>query len=346
MDTSFMSFENHINAKNIVENLQYKSSWHVLILIFIPFALYLKVLNFDFVYDDILIIKNNIKILDHLGNILEAFRRDAFFNNKGELLFYRPIQNISFMIDASIGGANPLFYHFTNLFLHVATCVTIYFLLRALSISNFTSFLFSLIFSVHPMLASGVSWIPSRGDLLIGLFSTISLLTLQAYFQRRRNVYFILHHIFFFLAVFSKETALLLPAILLLYCYYFCKEMFVGKTLLFFILPWSAVIGIFLWFKTIIITTQFSSAMFGLQAFANNLVMFPAMLCKLFFPVGLPLYPPFDTASIVVGMILFFLTAGWFAYLFRQNNGGAILGFCWLLLFSLPPLFFRHRFLI
>jgi len=173
-----MPTEPYINDKNILETLTHKISWHIIILIFVPFILYLKVLNFDFVFDDILIIKGNIKVLEHLSNILEAFRRDAFFNNKGELLFYRPMQVISFMIDASIGGINPLFYHFTNLVLHIATGIALYFLLRTLSVEGFTAFLFSLLFSVHPVLASGVSWIPSRGDLLIGLFSILSLLAL------------------------------------------------------------------------------------------------------------------------------------------------------------------------
>jgi len=74
---------------------------------------------------------------------------------------------------------------------------------------------------------------------------------------------------------FTCHSPLLLLAVL--------QRILCERNLILFLLPWTAIIGIFLYLKTITITTSLPARLFGLQAFASNLAMFPAMICKTFY---------------------------------------------------------------
>src|ERR1017187_2641972 len=80
---------------------------YLLFLVLVPSVLYFRVINFNFTnLDDKNIIVEHFDTVGDLNKIKEAFNLDAFMSNKG-YLFYRPAQNISFMLDAQLGGKEP-----------------------------------------------------------------------------------------------------------------------------------------------------------------------------------------------------------------------------------------------
>src|SRR4051812_37087282 len=79
-------------------------------------AVYSTALGFHFIgFDDTDILKHRYFIIGDLSKIKVAFTTDAFLGTNGS--FYRPLQTVSFMLDALIGGPSPFIYHFTNLLL-------------------------------------------------------------------------------------------------------------------------------------------------------------------------------------------------------------------------------------
>ena len=142
---------------------------YLLFLVLVPSVLYFRVINFNFVnFDDTNLITDNYNIIGDIGNVPRAFITDAYLSHQSN--FYRPLQTVSFMIDAQISGQNPWAYHLTNLILLILISIALFILLNRLGIKREIALLLSLLYSVHPMLTSAVCWIPARGDLFLTLF--------------------------------------------------------------------------------------------------------------------------------------------------------------------------------
>ena len=310
-------------------------------LILVPLLIFLKVVNFEFILDDLMIIRNNVDVLSNLQNIGQAFTRDAFFAKPGTS-FYRPIQTVSFMFDAAVSGANPWMYHFSNLIIHISTVIALYYLLRFFKMNKFTSFISSLLFSIHPLLACAIAWVPARGDLFIGFFGILMMLSFGYYFQTKKRIFYIAHVIFFVLAVFSKETALLFPLLLLTY-YFLSLRVGTIKPLLKFIISWIITLCTFIIMKRIFVTENLSSAEFGFPALIRNLTIFPSFVSKIFLPVDLPLYPLFNVPTILSGLFFTIALAYYTRQLYKNKAWLPLMGIVWFMIFISAPLLYRQK---
>jgi tetratricopeptide (TPR) repeat protein len=327
-----------------------KTVWHIILIILLPLIIYVKVTGFNFLsIDDKVIIQDHYSILSNIKNVDEAFRRDAFLNEKGQSSpYYRPIQTVSFMLDAQVSGSNPWMYHLTNLLIHLLNCITLYFFLRQLQFRNLTSLLLTLLFSVHPLFASAVSWVPARGDLLIVLTGLLLFITFNKYYTSGKQGYILLHTILFFLSLFSKETAILFPVFLLGYYLFILKEKFSLKKLLPFFASWGLVILLYAVLRSNINYVQRAGGdQVGLAAFFKNLPAIPITLGKFFVPANLSTYPLFDSVFIVIGIIIIVVLVYIFYKAIKKNSYSKekvwllYMGFAWFLIFTLPGLFVR-----
>ena len=319
--------------------------WHIVLLVLLPFFVYIKTAGFEFInLDDIAIIKNNYLILSNFHNIGLAFKTDAFLSIHGD--FYRPVQTISFMLDAYIGGERPLIYHLSNLLYHIITVVSLYFFLRSVAIKQLTALFGALLFSVHPLLSADVSWVPARGDVLMCLFALLQFIVFDKYFRSGRKFYIILYALLFFLGIFSKEVAILLPVLLLFY-YFFIFQQVPGKRvihikrLLPFLFIWVGGMAFFLLLRNKVVITIAPDFIVGINPFLKNLPAIPIILCKFFVPANLSTMPLFDSHFTIAGccillFILFLVIKNAF-----KKKWLITMGFAWFLIFIIPPMFFK-----
>ena len=141
------------------------------------FLTYIWTIFFSFIYfDDQELILNNLFFLKNLGNIPAAFVTDAFRILHTSAAYYRPLLTISLMMDAQLSGSSPFFYHLTNVVIHIVTSCVVFIFLQKIKIKREISFLFSIIFTVHPLLSQTVAWIIARDDSLLALFSLLSFI--------------------------------------------------------------------------------------------------------------------------------------------------------------------------
>jgi len=87
----------------------------------------------------------------------------------------RPLTYLSFWLNRSLGGADPLGYHALNLALHVAAVLLAYECLLRL-VDRRAAWLAAAIFAVHPMQAEAVDYIWARAIVLSAVFVFASLL--------------------------------------------------------------------------------------------------------------------------------------------------------------------------
>ncbi|MCJ7514337.1 MAG: hypothetical protein MUO23_15400, partial [Anaerolineales bacterium] len=133
--------------------------------------------------------------------------------------YYRPVSSLSFGADYSIWGLEPAGFFLTNLLLHAANTLMLFYLLRVQGrLRLFPAWLGAAIFLVHPVMVDVVPVISRRQDML-ALF--LGLLALTAYRQKirrmpRGQVLGMLSVGLFALAVLAKEIAavflILIPA--------------------------------------------------------------------------------------------------------------------------------------
>src|SRR5438105_3487773 len=98
-----------------------------------------------------------------------------------------PLKNISHMFEFQFYGFNPGLFHLTNIVLHAATVVLLFFVLRKFTGSLWKSAFVAALFAIHPLRAESVVWIEERKDVLSGVFFMLTLAT-YFYYARKPSV--------------------------------------------------------------------------------------------------------------------------------------------------------------
>ena len=202
--------------KSILQSKKYAS----IFLFLISFLIFIPSLKNDFVWDDIIYVKQEIEILKNFSPDLSFFIPEQRENKKsGYFGIWRPILYSSWAFDAKVWGSSPFGFHLTNIIFHSFSTVLLFLLCHlilkqfnikeALKISGFAA----LIFAVHPVHVETVSFISARSDLLCSIFILLSMIFFVLTYKR---FYYILISLpFFYLALLSKETAIVLPFLVL-----------------------------------------------------------------------------------------------------------------------------------
>ncbi len=310
-----------------------------LIVIIIPFILYISAVRLGFVYfDDDILVLDNYEKLSHIANIGLAFHSDAFFANISP--YYRPLMNVSFMLDAAIGGKLPFMYHFGNLVYHLLACLSLLWLLPLTGFSKAKALAGTLIFAVHPMMGNAVLWIPARGDLLVTLFSLLSFSLLIRFTEEKKYKFLVLHLLCFAGAVFSKESGVLLPILFILWLLIKKSKIFDRNGLL-MVGSWVIILALWYYLRSITID-QRSDGQQGLNALLHNLPFLPEAVARFFFPFMLPVTPVFSATYTIAGILT---GIAMFIFIFRQDKRTTLplvlFGAAWFIGFCMPNMFVR-----
>lgn len=171
--------------------------------------------------DDVHLVLNHVLVnhpsLEHAFKLLTIMHRDL----------YQPIPLLSFSLDFAVirvlglapvpdgPSAGAWVFHLTNVLIHAANGVLVFWLFRRLHRRAAIGLLAALIFVLHPYAAEVVTWLNGRMMLLATLFSMASLITLDAYLVRRRWWLVALTLLFVVLTMTSK-VRVGLPVLMLL----------------------------------------------------------------------------------------------------------------------------------
>ncbi len=209
-------------------------------LLFVTIFIYSASFKNQFIWDDFYLIVNDATIRSFMN--LPFIFKTNLFQIIGGSNFYRPLQTISFAFDYFLWGLDPLGYHLTNLMLHLANIVLIYFFVSRIFTQPFQqqermgrqeraglknydiAFLTSLIFAVHPINTEAVTYISGRADPLCAFFFLSALLFYARFKDTSKKFLFILSLLFFIFSLLTKEAVLIFPLILILYDAMILKE--------------------------------------------------------------------------------------------------------------------------
>jgi len=288
----------------------------VTILVAAGFILYSFMLASPFkVLDDQFSIIENpyVRNFDHAG---QAFTQSFFLRNT----YYRPLVTFSFALENRFFGLNPVAFNLTNVVLHLATSLIIFFLMSLILKDAMISFWIAFLFILHPVHTESVSSIAGRSILLCAFFELNAFLLYVLFQKKKKALYYILAMMSFALALLSKESAIMLPVVLLAYNFFFCKNKERNLSCLSKPLFGFVVIAIFYLIMRKILGITHLPQSLSIQDFLLGIVTFCravfTYLRILILPVDLhldrlqPVFTSFFNFSVVLTL------AGWGSFLF------------------------------
>lgn len=322
-----------------------RQSWferHPYLIIFLVcFLLYVQILSFGLVqFDDhgfVLMAKDNLL----LSNIPEFFRHSVFWvlgdTTQETDVFYRPLQNVIYAICNTIASEQPWIYHLFGLGFHAfASCLLLHFFM-GLNFHYSVSFLFTLIYAVHPVLVQGVAWIAGIGDQL----ATIFILSSAIYFfrfvsDRRKSIkHFLIHLAMYVCALFSKEITIMF-ILVCLFWYFFLARRENGKIVFVSFIIWIGIAAFYFFLRNeAIYSSGTNLVVSAFESFKINGLLVLEYFEKIFFPYRLSPIPSREDAQYLIGGIILSI----FVTLFiirKRFTRTSLFGALWFVLFLFP----------
>ncbi len=148
-----------------------------LILVAATFAVYAQVRHHDFVnYDDYVYLAAIDK-----GVTAESVKRTLTEHIVSNWI---PVTWMMLLVDYELYGREPAGYHLTNVVIHAANAILLFWLLHLLTGKVGRSAFVAAVFAVHPLHVESVAWLSERKDVLSGLFFMLTLLAYVRYNSR------------------------------------------------------------------------------------------------------------------------------------------------------------------
>lgn len=323
----------------------------ILVLSILVFVTYMRTLGFEYIaLDDDKIILQNIETITQPSAIWKSFVSPYGFmmfntignddNNISGSPYYRPVVNLSFVINALAGGKSPLIYHLTNLLVHLISVCFVFLVLLKLFNNKPASFLLAVIFAVHPVMTNAVAWIAGRNDLLAGMFSILAFYYLLVYLDNKKLVHVALHTVFLTLAVFSKELAVFIPFLFLGFVVLSGKMKDVLQKHRLLIAVWILPLIIFTVARGAII--QKVNVEYGLQPFLHNIRALPELLVKSIIPFSYSPLPIFSDLATLAGslLVIALVILPFFNRSIERKN--YYFGLAWFVILIAPGLFILY----
>jgi len=331
---------------------------HLIVIVGVILSIYTQSVKYDFTYfDEISILVRNESFFTTDFSIKKVFTTNAFISE--EDMLYRPLQNLSFTFDAWIAdGIKPWAFHLTNLILFLLIGISLYFFLIKFKVIPLLAFIGTLLFVVSPLNVWTVVWIPSRGDLLLTLFTLLSFICFINFMRMNRFIDLFLTFICFAFALFAKESAVMIPIFFMFY--FVCNDHTNGERTFFqkinykhFLLAGLMLcIGI-LWFYLRSHIIQNDNAI-PLKYFIYNLQNIPVALSQFIIPYEMSPFPRFTYTKIILGMIILITLLYLLIKKTQIPRWEKLFFITWFLLFTFPFLFTKlnnidyleHRYLL
>ena len=182
------------------------------LLLIITCITFWQTLSYEFInYDDPEFI--NAKMVQQ-GLSWEGFQWS--WTHVGRLNLWHPATWWSFQLDSTWGEGQSFSYRVSNLLLHAANSILIFFLAKSWLKSAPLAFLIALLFVLHPSGVQSVAWISERKGLLSSFFILASLLTWNHWLTKRKTWSYLSTILLALCATLCKPIAVVLPILLLL----------------------------------------------------------------------------------------------------------------------------------
>lgn len=255
---------------------------------------------------------------------------------------YQPLVLLSFALNYSIDGHNPLIFHFTNLLLHLINTFLVFRLIDLLFKNTFIALFTSLLFGIHTLNVESVAWITERKNVLFTLFYLGSLICYLKYLDKNKFKYFLFTLILFVFGLASKSATVTLPVVLVLIDYLYKRDIF-RRQLIVEKIPFFS-LSLFVGIYTIIAHQQYGALTnaTGYSFLMRVLISAQALIFyfeKLLLPINLSAYYPLPAnlnsslPQLIIGFVLVYgIIIAAVILAFKKHNKFVLFGLGFLII--------------
>ena len=185
-------------------------------LLLLTLAAYYPVARLPFInYDDDLYVTRNVNVQSGVNWQAVRWAFTTYHTSN-----WHPLTWLSHALDCQLFGLNPAGPHLTNLLLHMANVLLLFWVLsRATGLAGRSAVVAGL-FAVHPINVESVAWVAERKNLLSMLFFLLALGAYRWYACRPSPVRYCVVAALFALGLMAKPQIIMLPFVLLLWDYW------------------------------------------------------------------------------------------------------------------------------
>ncbi len=193
------------------------------LLVILTLAVYFPVSSHPFVnYDDGFYVISN----DHVKHGLDWETVDWALTTYDQANWH-PLTWLSHALDWQLFGPNPAGHHVTNLLLHMANVLLLFWVMRQATGFLGRSFMVAVLFALHPINVESVAWIAERKNLLSMLFFLLALEAYRRYVRDPRAGRYAVVAVCYALGLMAKPQVITLPFVLLLWDYWPLQKLIV-----------------------------------------------------------------------------------------------------------------------
>lgn len=199
----------------------------LLLLVGSMFGLYQHTLKYDLIWDTKDFAATSF-LLQKNRPLADAFRYGLIQGQGGEnknSFYYRPIMNLSFMMENRLWGFHGTGIRLVNIALFSLVLVSLFVFLKFQAVFEDFPLLCTALFAFLPLNADNVVWGVARCELLSLLWGLLTLIFFHLHLQKESRPSYFLSLTFFALGIFSKETFVFFIPVLAVYEWAYKKRL-------------------------------------------------------------------------------------------------------------------------
>lgn len=192
--------------------------WTIIIIVVTCFLLYGQSLSNGYNIDDDYVCENHQLVQQGIKGIPEIFA-SRYNNSNGVMFGYRPVTIAVYAIEYQIFGKSPAVGHFFNIIYYIIVCIILFFFLRNLLKTKFTStipvlpIVATAIFMTHAIHTEVVLSLKNREEILCLIFCLSSAMLALRYYDKRRIIDIVFAIVLLGIGFLTKESAIVFLAI-------------------------------------------------------------------------------------------------------------------------------------
>lgn len=177
---------------------------------------YIWTLHFNFVYDDLGQIVSN-PFVQSWRYLPQFFHANVWMQQSAVGNYYRPLFLTWLLLNHSLFGLHPAWWHLTTVLVHMGATALVYLLILRLTGKQKVAAVAAVIFGVHPAHVESVAWISGVTDPLLALLLIPAFLAFMNFRERGEKKWLLVSLALYVAALLAKETAVALPVLLIAY---------------------------------------------------------------------------------------------------------------------------------
>ncbi len=204
------------SARQFLQRLQ-SPPWMVVAVCLVTIALHGSAVFNEFYFDDRSQILEG-RLIRSWQNVPDIFTSEVWHNvERGDRLAsasvdtFRPLFNLSLLVDFQLVGKKPFLYHGVNLAIHLINIILVFLIADAL-LGGVSALFTAALFALHPTTVTCIHYVSARPDSAATLFSLLTvLLAIQT--PTLRPARHAAMAVTFLCAMLWKETAIVMPVL-------------------------------------------------------------------------------------------------------------------------------------